>query len=218
MSVWVIIPVKPLKLAKSRLAAVISPDQRQEFAQTLLRHTLEVVQNVPTVTGTLVISRDTKALSIARDYKAYTVMESGTPELNAALMRATQVVAGWHAEAVLILPSDLPLLASEDVSSMIAMGREHQTVVIATDQHEDGTNAMMVRPAGLFPYAYGPGSYHRHIDLAKQSGAAVKAYHSERMLLDIDLPEDLERYLQLSTNDSEMKRDLWNSLLSDNAS
>ena len=217
MTVWVIIPVKPLKLAKSRLATVITPEQRQEFAQSLLRHTLEVVQSVPQVAGTLVISRDTKALAIARDFKAYTVMESGAPELNAALMRATQVVAGWHAEAVLVLPSDLPLLTSEDVSAIIQLGKDDRSMVIATDQHEDGTNAMMSRPPGLFTYAYGPGSYRRHIELAKQAGAAIKFYHSERLLLDVDLPEDLEKYIQM-TSGSSGKIEVFKPLLPDNAS
>jgi 2-phospho-L-lactate/phosphoenolpyruvate guanylyltransferase len=217
MSVWVIIPVKPLKLAKSRLAAVITPEQRQEFAQSLLRHTLEVVQSVPQVAGTLVISRDTKVLSIARDCKAYTVMESGAPELNAALMRATQVVAGWHTEAVLILPSDLPLLASEDVSGIIELGKNYNSIVIATDQHDDGTNAMMIRPPGMFPYAYGPGSYQRHIELAKQAGASVEFYHSERLLLDVDLPEDLEKFIHMSPT-SGTKIEVIKPLLPDNAS
>jgi 2-phospho-L-lactate/phosphoenolpyruvate guanylyltransferase len=215
MSVWVIIPVKPLKLAKSRLASVITPEQRQDFAQNLLRHTLEVVQSVPQVTGTLVISRDTKVLSIARDYKAFTVMESGAPELNAALMRATQVVSGWHGDSVLVLPSDLPLLTSEDVNAIIELGKDYHSMVIATDQNEDGTNALMTTPAGLIPYAYGVGSYQRHIGLAKAAGASVKFYHSER-LLDVDLPEDLEKYTQMTSAGS--KVEVLKPVLPDNAS
>jgi 2-phospho-L-lactate guanylyltransferase len=216
MSVWVIIPVKPLKLAKSRLAAVISPDQRQEFAQALLRRTLEVVQNVPQVTGTLVISRDTKVLAIARDYKAFTVMESGAPELNAALMRATQVISGWHGDSVLVLPSDLPLLTSEDISAMIDLGKDYHSMVIATDQNEDGTNALMTTPPGLIQYAYGSGSYQRHIALAKAAGVSIKFYHSERLLLDVDLPEDLEKYMKMSVNGS--KVEVLKPVLPDNAS
>jgi 2-phospho-L-lactate/phosphoenolpyruvate guanylyltransferase len=198
MSVWVIIPVKPLVRAKSRLSVVLSPEERSKLAETLLRHVLDVVRSVPQVNGTLVISRDTKVLAIARDYGAHTVQESGAPELNNALMRATQVVASWKAGAVLVLPADLPLVNQEDVRSMIELGRLGQTVVIATDEHEDGTNAMLVRPPGLFTYAYGPGSYQRHMAAAKEAGARVKTYSSERLALDIDLPQDLEHYMRLS--------------------
>jgi 2-phospho-L-lactate guanylyltransferase len=194
MTLWAIIPVKPFVRAKSRLSAVLTPDERSQLAETLMRHVLTVVRGVPQVAGTLVISRDSKVLAIARDFGAYTVMESGQPELNHALMRATEVVRSWKSSAVLILPADLPLIAAEDVSAMIDLGRNRNTVVIATDDDEDGTNAMLVRPPGLMPYQYGPGSFHRHIETAKQAGAVVRHYDSERLKLDIDLPEDLERY------------------------
>jgi 2-phospho-L-lactate/phosphoenolpyruvate guanylyltransferase len=196
MSVWVIIPVKPLQLAKSRLSSVISPEQRQQFAESLLRHTLNVVTGVPQVAGTLVISRDPKALAIAREYRAQTVQESGAPELNSALMRATQVLMRWHCEAALVLPADLPCLEREDVSEIIHLGRESRSVVIATDEHHDGTNALFTRPPGLLTYAYGIGSFQRHTEQARALGAPVHVYTSPRIALDIDVPSDLDKYHQ----------------------
>ena len=198
MSVWVIIPVKPLTKAKSRLASVLTPQQRQQLAEALMRHTISVVKPISAVAGTLVISRDTKALSIARELGAHTVQESGAPELNHALTRATQVVIGMRGEAVLILPADLPLITREDITEMIALGARDNTLVIATDRHQDGTNAMFVRPAGLIEYAYGEGSYQRHVRSAREAGAVVHLYESERLRLDIDMPEDLDSYARIA--------------------
>ena len=155
---------------------------------------LTTVTATPQIAGTLVISRDTRALAIAREAGVHTVQESGAPELNNALMRATQVVAGWRSGAVLILPADLPLITPEDLTGMIELGQEARTVVIATDGRDDGTNAMLIRPPGLFTYAYGEGSFQRHVMLARAAGAEVKQYRSERLALDIDVPADLERY------------------------
>ncbi len=197
MSVWAIIPVKPLNRAKSRLSQVLSPSERQQLAEVMLRHVLSVVRSVPQVMGTLVISRDGKALSIAREYGARTVQESGSPQLNEALLRATQVVARWKSGAVLILPADLPLIAAEDVNCLVELGQTDRTVVIATDQHQDGTNALFIRPPGLIGYAYGAGSYQRHVDMARRVGAEVKLYESQRLMLDIDVPEDLAVYNDL---------------------
>ena len=198
MSLWVIIPVKPFVRAKSRLSEVLGPEERSRLAEGLLRHVLGVVREVPHVAGTLVISRDSKAHAVARDLGAYTVMESGTPELNSALMRATQVVASWKGGAVLILPADLPLIQPEDITALIRMGQNMNTVVIATDEHGDGTNAMVVRPPGLIRYSYGPGSFQRHMADAKAQGATVKVFESSRLALDIDLPEDLAKYRQMN--------------------
>ncbi len=198
MSVWTIIPVKPLNRAKSRLAQVLSPDERQQLAEIMLRHVLDVVRSVPQVLGTLVISRDGRALAIAREYGARTVQESGAPQLNGALLRATQVVMRWKSSAVLILPADLPLIAAQDVACIIEMGQNERSVVIATDQHQDGTNALFVRPPGLIGYAYGPGSFQRHLELARAAGVDAQIYESERLLLDIDVPEDLHTYNELA--------------------
>lgn len=194
MSLWVIIPVKPLNRAKSRLAEVLSPEQRYEFAAMLLRRTLTIVSEVPQVTGSLVVSRDPKALAIARELGAKTVQEGSAGELNMALTRATEVVRVWGGSAVLILPADLPFVSAEDISAIAELGRLGKTVVIATDYEENGTNAMLVRPAGLIPYAYGDKSYEYHTIAAKLAEAKLKIYESERIKLDIDVPTDLEEY------------------------
>lgn len=194
MSIWAIIPVKPLRLAKSRLSKVLTPEERQQFAEVMFRHVLKVVKEVPQITGTLVISRDNHALAIAREYGAKTIQESGTPALNPALMRATSVIASWRTDAILILPADLPLIQPEDVHNIIDLGREYPSVVLATDRNRDGTNALFVRPPGLIEYAYGPNSYQAHGVLARDAGAIVQTYESERLLQDIDLPEDIENY------------------------
>ena len=196
MSIWAIIPVKPLKNAKSRLSPVLSPDQRFELAQAMLRHVLSVTTTVQPVTGVLVISRDTKALAIAREVGAKTLQEGALSNLNPALMRATMVVASWRAEAVLILPADLPFINAEDIRRMIQLAVD-RSIVIASDNARDGTNALLVRPPGAIEFAYGGGSFRRHTQAAAAAGLQAFTYESERVALDIDLPEDLETYQQI---------------------
>jgi 2-phospho-L-lactate guanylyltransferase len=197
MNIWAIVPVKPFNRAKSRLATVLTPDERQAFAEKMFRHSLEVITNVKNVGGVMVVSRDTKALGIARDYHAQTVQESGTPELNSALYRASQVVATQHgARGVLVLPADLPFVTALDIEEILHLGRYNTTVVLAPDGAGDGTNALLVNPPGFIPFAFGPGSFARHKKLAEEAGATVKIYHSERLALDIDVPEDLNAYRQ----------------------
>lgn len=196
MRLWAIIPVKPLNRAKSRLKEVLSPEHRAEFAEMMLRRMLSVLKNVPQVTGTLVISRDPKALSIARDLGAKTVQESNPSDLNPALTRATEVVRLWGGESVLILPADLPFITEQDISQIVEEGRYGNTIVIAGDYNKDGTNAMLVQPLGLIPYAYGDNSFERHVVAAKLAGADLKIYESETIGLDIDIPSDLEKFNQ----------------------
>jgi 2-phospho-L-lactate/phosphoenolpyruvate guanylyltransferase len=193
MSIWVIIPVKPLNRAKSRLADVLTPEARARLSEFMFRRVLAAVSGIKTLAGVLVISRDQHALAIARDHGAHTVQESGSPELNTALTRATQVVLGWKGSAVLILPADLPLVTADDVQAIVDMGRADNTMVIATDAVQDGTNALFTRPAGMVTYQYGIGSFAKHTAQARALDATVRLYESERVALDIDVPGDLDR-------------------------
>lgn len=196
MSLWAIIPVKPLKNAKSRLTPVLSPDQRFELAQAMFRHVLSVTTTVPQVTGVLVISRDTKALAIAREMGAKTLQEGAMSNLNPALLRATMVVKSWRADSVLVLPADLPFIKAEDLREMIRLAGD-RSVVIATDRNRDGTNALLIRPPLAIDYDYGSGSYLRHLQMARAAGLLVREVQSDRLSLDIDVPEDLREYQEI---------------------
>lgn len=198
MNVWAIVPVKPFNRAKSRLAGALVPEQREMLAASLLERTVQLLLPLPQVQGVLVISRDTKALSMARDLGAQTVQESGAPELNSALYRATRALRVWRADAVLVVPADLPLLAKEDVQMVCHLGRYQGSVVIAPDRHEHGTNLLLVRPPGLIPYSFGVESFVTHQQLARDAGASVLIYRSERVSLDLDTPDDLQSYFELA--------------------
>ena len=60
------------------------------------------------------------------------------------------------------------------------------------DRREDGTNVLVVPAACGFEFAYGPGSFARHVAEAERLGLAVRAVRDSRLGWDVDLPEDLE--------------------------
>jgi len=62
MALWAIIPVKPLRRGKSRLAKVIPADKRADLNQYLLEHTIKVLNTIDEIEHILVISRDKEAL------------------------------------------------------------------------------------------------------------------------------------------------------------
>ncbi|NDJ87028.1 MAG: 2-phospho-L-lactate guanylyltransferase [Chloroflexi bacterium] len=191
-------PVKPLVRAKSRLKGVLSSEQRERLALGMLLRNIQIMKMIPAISGTLVISRDTKVLAVARDQEVHTVQESGQPELNSALSRATKLLRAWGADATLILPTDIPLLMPEDIEQIVHLGRFPGTVVIAPDHLEDGTNALLVNPPGAIKYGYGEGSFARHKSHAELEGLTLHVYESERIAIDVDTPEDLKSYAKLA--------------------
>jgi 2-phospho-L-lactate guanylyltransferase len=192
MSLWAIVPVKPLRRGKSRLAGALSEEERATLNRELLEKTLKTLSVLKELDEILVVSRDPQALTIARNHGARTVREDGQPHLNTALTRAT-VVAQVHAtQGVLILPADLPLLTENDILTLIDRASKPPVVVIAPDRHRRGTNAMLMLPAGLIEYDFGENSFQRHCERAKKAGANLEIVELPSLGLDLDLPEDLE--------------------------
>lgn len=192
MTIWAIVPVKPLRRGKSRLAGLLSEEQRNKLNRYLLEHTLTILNEISEIEHTLVVSRDPAALALTRSMGGRTVLEDGAPQFNTALKRATIVAQAQGARAILILPADLPLVEASDLKSLILRGNIPPVVVIAPDRRLDGTNCLFVNPAGLIEYGYGPGSFQRHSTRTTDKGAKLDIVHLERLSLDLDLPEDLE--------------------------
>src|SRR5215510_14441593 len=192
MTLWAIVPVKPLRSGKSRLAGTLTEDQRTELNRALLQHTLETLSELKEVDGVLVVSRDPSALTIARNHGARTVQEDGQPHLNTALKRATVVAQVYATRGVLVLPADLPLVTREDVQVLLDRAVKPPAVVIAPDRHERGTNALLISPAGLIEYDFGENSFQRHRERAKRAGARLEIVDLPSLGLDLDNPEDFE--------------------------
>jgi 2-phospho-L-lactate guanylyltransferase len=204
MTLWAIVPVKPLRRGKSRLSSVLSSEARTALNHYLLSNTLEILGSIPDIEYSLVVSRDPEALTVARDYGARTVQEQGSPQLNVALTRATMVAVSHSVQAVLIVPADLPLLTADDIQEVIKRANDPPVVVITPDRHQKGTNALLISPPGLIHYEYGPGSFEKHCKQAVKAGARLEICERKTVALDIDFPEDLELagYELMDTNRS----------------
>jgi 2-phospho-L-lactate guanylyltransferase len=192
MTIWAIVPVKPLRRGKSRLSGVLSLEARTALNHYLLSKTLETLASVSEIEYSLVVSRDPEALTIAREYRARTVQEQGAPQLNIALTRATMVALSHSVQSVLIVPADLPLLTAEDIRAVVKKAVNPPVVVITPDRHHQGTNALLISPPGLIEYEYGSESFTKHCEQARRAGARLEICERGAVALDIDFPEDLE--------------------------
>jgi 2-phospho-L-lactate guanylyltransferase len=192
MTLWAIVPVKPLRRGKSRLSDVLTSTQRTDLNRRLLENTINTLRRIPEIEHVLVVSRDSEALALARDLGARTLQEGSEADLNLALERATIIANAYTTRGVLIFPVDLPLVTEEDVQAMLARAGDPPVVVVAPDRAYSGTNALLVAPPGLIEYEYGPGSFERHCALARAAGARLEICELPSLSLDLDNPEDLE--------------------------
>lgn len=197
MSLWVIVPVKPLRRSKSKLTNILSEDDRAILNLKMYENTMKVLKEIKIPHQVLVVSKDSSVLSIARSYNAKTLQEDGDSGLNVALKKAIQVIKAYAAQSVLILPADLPFVTKEDIEGVMEYSIGYSFMLISPDRKMSGTNLLFMSPPDLIEFSYGPGSFERHVRQAQSQNAHLEVRKFESAELDIDSPEDFELYKKL---------------------
>ena len=198
MSLWAIVPVKSLRRGKSRLADVLSDEERSTLNNDLLTRTLSCLKSVPKIDQVLVISYDPEVLAKAREFGVMTVQEGKRTNLNNALRQATIAAKAYNAAKTLIIPADLPLINKNDVEDFLSQEGKPPEIIISTDRKSDGTNALFINPIGILEYNFGEWSFKKHIEQAEQKKINVNVKNIKSFTFDLDTPEELEIFMNTS--------------------
>lgn len=193
VSTFIIVPVKRLGMAKSRLSPLLSVDERKQFCLEMLKDVLTAIKAAKYIQQTIVTGKDETALQIARDFGATFFKES-----KLGLNQAVREVINWclqkEALSVLILPADVPLVTSLDLNKIFVQ-QQNSGMVISPSRSGEGTNALLLAPPNVIPPSYGPRSFPKHIEKALALGINIHIIRSSRVALDIDTVEDLATFL-----------------------
>lgn len=207
MNLWLIIPVKSFRESKSRLMGVLSIEERAALSQRLLAHVITAARAARVCTNILVTSRAPTVLEFAQSMGARSLREEAHPvsrvggaleqTLNRALDQARGFAVEHGAEAILILPADLPWITPDDIEHLVhlaahakAAAPDRAAVVIAPS-HDDGTNALLLHPPAAIDFAFGRNSFLRHQEKATAVGADFQVVRRPGLAFDLDRPQEL---------------------------
>src|SRR5437867_3937543 len=115
--VFTLVPVKPLHLAKGRLASALSAPERRALVLAMLGDVLAALDATDAVSGVIVISRDAEALALAARLAASALLDRSNG-LNGALAQAAAFAGQCGASALLVLPADLPLATPAEIAGL----------------------------------------------------------------------------------------------------
>ena len=98
-------------------------------------------------------------------------------------------------DATVVVPQDLPLLDTIDVSMVCDLAEnEDKCIVICPSLRYDGTNLLLRKPPSVMETYYDSDSYETHVKVASERGIPVKLYFSKRLMSDIDTLEDARQF------------------------
>jgi len=202
---WAIVAVKSRVHCKRRLSAVLEPQERLELVRRMLDHVLAAAAGSTHVDRVLVVSPERDDLRESIDL----VTDAGIG-LNEALELARGHARAQGAREIVVLPADLPRLATEDVDALIAAGRG-AGVAIAPDRRHAGTNALYLPASADVAFSFGARSLHAHIARARSRGFEPSLICRAGFEFDIDMPEDLLTPADLPRPQSMRSRWSWSN-------
>jgi 2-phospho-L-lactate guanylyltransferase len=196
-SLWtVIVPVKQITLAKSRLTGV-DDDTRRALAVAFARDTVAAAASCPVVGQVIVVSNDDAASAIA-DGSAGLIPDQPDAGLNPALAHAATQIRRHRPDAsVAALSSDLPALRGADLT--LAFHRGMATPWFVPDAAGAGTT-LLAAPAGQ-PWTPSFGADSRHAHRATGAGE-IELDGLDRLRCDVDTAADLARARELGVGAS----------------
>jgi 2-phospho-L-lactate guanylyltransferase len=185
-----IIPVGTLEGAKTRLAGPLDAEERHDLVTGLLGRTVVAALAVDRLADVVVVSPDPEVLRLAADLGARTLRQRSTG-LNTGLREAREDVIAGGSEAIMVVPVDLPFVTARAIDDLAGdLIAEGPAVVLVTDRHGTGTNALGLRPPDVIDFAFGPGSRAAHRGRAEAVGARYLEVTGP-LTMDLDTPEDL---------------------------
>lgn len=187
-----IVPVGALDGAKSRLGGTLDAEERRELVDGMLKRTVHATLATPGIAETLVVSPDREALAAGAALGARTLLQR-SQGLNRGLREARDDAIAGGADAIVVVPIDLPLVSPEALAEVIAPAAvvaARPLVVLAPDRHGRGTNALVLAPPDAIEFGFGGDSRAAHAACAAEAGARYVELDGP-LSVDLDTPDDL---------------------------
>lgn len=199
----IIVPVKTLERAKSRLAPEFSPGRRRALVVAMATDVVTACRDATLVGRVRVVGSDPEIARIAQELGAEFVVDpTGTPTvpsatavpacfvtedpLNSALTHAMAGVRG----PVGVVAADLPELSSLLLTEVLAAAARHPHSVV-TDHRGDGTTMAFWTGPGDRVNHFGAGSADRFRHLGGAEEIAVDSPRRGEAARDVDIPDDV---------------------------
>ncbi len=186
--VGVVVPIRSFIGAKARLAALLDEDARASALRQMADRVIDAAAPMPVI----VVSSAPEVREWARTHGIRVLDDPGS--LDEAAVAGTQALAEGGMVRAVIAHADLPKARS---LAPLATDLERPVVALVPCHRDDGTNVLSIPTDLPFRFAYGPGSFQRHLAEAARLSVEVRVVRAPDLTVDVDTPDDLQ-YLDSS--------------------
>ncbi|GEM_PF-172083 len=199
----VVIPLKALAEAKSRLASCLTPLQRRQLVIAMASDVVDVLSRWSALGQIRVVAGAGWSIDllpaqrnltwVIETPKAYGVSaKHAAGSLNDAL---EQGVSGCNGRPLLVIHGDLPLLDLSHLKAVEVAIDQGADAVLAGDRYGQGTNMLGVTVAEQATFHFGYRSLAKHMAQMARAGMSYQQLDSVGLSHDVDTAADLDHLL-----------------------
>ena len=186
-SIVAVVPMKPLNRSKTRLASVLSEQQRADLSLSMFSR---VIAAANAALGMVWVVGGDDAVRLAAEGLGADWREDPGSDLNDSLSIAFDEACKKGLSPI-YLPADLPFVTAADIERIVQASGNGKTLTLSPAQQDGGTNAMLIPQCLSFPPLLGKDSFRLHKRQATSRGIPYAVCLSEGLGLDLDTPDDL---------------------------
>jgi 2-phospho-L-lactate guanylyltransferase len=185
--------VKTFANGKKRLASLLTVDERIKLSEAMLYDVLDAVSNCRSISKTIIVSKDERIWSIAKEFGTMIVEEAEEMGVNAAVALTDNICR--DSDASIVIPQDLPLIQPSDLDTFCKSAGNEDCIIITPSHRYDGTNALLRKPPNIMKTHYDEDSYEIHLKKARENNISAKIIMNKRLMLDLDEPGDIAQIM-----------------------
>ena len=195
MTLAIVVPVKSPKLAKHRLASVMSEPERTRLATTMARDVFGVIAQL-TDTARFVVSDDPDVREEGRRFGLEPVEDRTGQGQSAAVGQGFSLAWERGFPVALTIPGDVPGITLDELRRFSEYRREIE-VLLAPDRGRIGTNGLRLAPPHAISLAFGEDSFNLHRAAAARANRSFAVLEVEGLRYDLDTPDDVVAFIRL---------------------
>lgn len=185
----VIVPMKPLDQAKSRLWTNVPTLERESVTLLMLDIVVRAAVAALGPTAVRVVGGDKLVQRVVAEAGA-TWSEDAGGGLNPSVLAAMRSAYLDGCAAALFLPGDLPMLEPSDIAAIATESKGNTQPVGVRAEPDGGTNALLVPATCAFGPRLGEDSFAKHTTAALEVGATLVALDLPHVAFDMDSFDD----------------------------
>ncbi len=185
--------LKSFHETRPKLASILNVGERRALTKAMFEDVTNAAQGCPELSQIAVVSPEDEVLERAKERGLWPIKETDPQDMDSAFHLGVQFSKERGADTLVSLPSDLPLLNSDDLTYLLGRVLKEPSVLVVPSTIGPGTSVLVTSPPDVIQPRFEADDHLAHLEEAMRKDVPASVVDLLQGGLDVDTPKDLAR-------------------------